>query len=161
MFDIGHTVITGVRRRGVWRRYGSAVNVVIMKNEDGAYAGAQGGIFSAGVSRESAGSERLCLHRVFIAAGTETRAHTHDGHESAIYVLAGRHQIRYGDRLQHLADLEPGDMVYIPPGMPHQPIVGDEDVTALVARTDPAEQESLRLHAPEAHYETAAAAPHH
>ncbi|MEU6251009.1 cupin domain-containing protein [Glycomyces sp. NPDC047010] len=119
-----------------------------MKNENGTYAGAQGGQFSAGVSRESAGSERLCLHRVFIEARTETRAHMHDGHESAIYVLAGRHQIRYGDELQHLADLEPGDMVYIPAGMLHQPIVGDEDVTALVARTDPAEQESLRLHSP-------------
>jgi len=124
------------------------MNVVIMKNENGTYTGAQGGRFSAGVSRESAGSERLCLHRVFIEAHTETRAHMHDGHESAIYVLAGRHQIRYGDELQHLADLEPGDMVYIPAGMLHQPIVGDEDVTALVARTDPAEQESLRLHSP-------------
>lgn len=132
-----------------------AVNVVIMKSENGTYAGAQGGRFSAGVSRESAGSERLCLHRVFIAAHTETHAHAHDGHESAIYVLAGRHQIRYGDELQHLADLEPGDMVYIPPGMLHQPIVGAEDVTALVARTDPAEQESLRLHAAEHRYRPA------
>ena len=126
-----------------------AVNVVIMKSENGTYTGAQGGRFSAGVSRESAGSQRLCLHRVFIKAHTETVPHMHDGHESAIYVLAGRHQIRYGDRLQHLADLEPGDMVYIPPGMLHQPVVGAEDVTALVARTDPAEQESLRLHTPD------------
>ena len=39
-----------------------------------------------------------------------------------------------------------GDFVYIPPGMPHQPYnASDEPCRAVIARTDPNEQESVVL----------------
>ncbi len=39
-----------------------------------------------------------------------------------------------------------GDMLYIPAGMPHLPAnVGDQPATAVIARTDPNEQESVVL----------------
>ena len=44
-------------------------------------------------------------------------------------------------------DLEEGDFLYIPAGMPHLPYnpSDSESCTALIARTDPNEQESVLL----------------
>jgi uncharacterized RmlC-like cupin family protein len=46
--------------------------------------------------------------------------------------------------LVHRDEVGPGDIVYIPAGVPHLPINrSDEPVVAVVARTDPNEQESV------------------
>ncbi|WP_247744980.1 cupin domain-containing protein [Shimia sp. R11_0] len=43
-------------------------------------------------------------------------------------------------------ETDPGDLVYIPAGVPHLPInTGDVDAVAIIARTDPHEQESVKL----------------
>jgi uncharacterized RmlC-like cupin family protein len=47
----------------------------------------------------------------------------HHGHlETVVYVLSGQSKVRWGSRLEHEADLEPGDFLYLPPYMPHQEI---------------------------------------
>ena len=52
----------------------------------------------------------------------------------------------WGDRLQHRMDTEAGDLIYIPADMPHLPVnLGTEPATAVIARTDPNEQESVTL----------------
>ena len=110
------------------------------------YAGKQGLDYFAGVSAESCGSEGLCLHLLVIPPGGEARAHLHEGHESAIYVLEGSAAMRHGKGLAQIDTMTAGDFVFIPAGVPHQPYnPTDRPVRALVARTDPNEQESVVL----------------
>jgi uncharacterized RmlC-like cupin family protein len=110
------------------------------------YAGKQGLDYFAGVSAESCGSEGLCLHLLVIPAGGEARAHLHEGHESAIYVLEGSAAMRHGEGLAQVDTMIAGDFVFIPAGVPHQPYnPTGRPVRALVARTDPNEQESVVL----------------
>lgn len=59
----------------------------------GHYRGTQGGTFGAGISAQSAGAERLCLHRLVMAAGSRGRPHLHEGHESAIYIQSGQVEV--------------------------------------------------------------------
>ena len=52
----------------------------------------------------------------------------------------------WGDRLQHEMETTEGDIVYIPPNMPHLPMNRTgAPCTAVIARTDPNEQESVVL----------------
>ena len=53
----------------------------------------------------------------------------------------------YGERLEEHADIDSGDFIYIPAGIPHLPYNPSktETCTAVVARTDPNEQESVKL----------------
>jgi uncharacterized RmlC-like cupin family protein len=54
--------------------------------------------------------------------------------------------MRHGPELEHIMRIEAGDFVYIPPGVPHQPCNPTErPVPAVLARTDPNEQESVVL----------------
>lgn len=100
-----------------------------------------------GVSAESVGAERICAHLLIVPPGGRARAHRHMGHESVIYVIEGRVATWHGERLENRVDSEPGDLLYIPPGVPHVPInLSDtERAVGLVARTDPNEQESVEL----------------
>jgi uncharacterized RmlC-like cupin family protein len=100
-----------------------------------------------GISAQSAGSRGLCMHVIAIPPGGRARAHLHEDHESAIYMLQGETVCWYGERLEHRFGLRQGEMAYIPAGVAHLPINGSEHETAtcIVARTDPDEQESVVL----------------
>ncbi|MEU5693572.1 cupin domain-containing protein [Actinosynnema sp. NPDC020468] len=111
------------------------------------YEGKQGHAFFAGISTETAGSRGLCMHLVRIPPGARDNPHRHDGHESAIYVISGVAEGRYGADLAKRVTANPGDFVYIPAGVPHQAINPSttEHLVAIIARTDPHEQESVVL----------------
>ena len=115
--------------------------------EGGTYSGAQGFDYFAGISAESAGARGLCMHRLEIPPGAGARPHLHEHHETAIYVLEGRAEMRYGDGLREHMEVRAGEFLYIPAGMPHQPWNPSdcERCTAVLARTDPNEQESVVL----------------
>ncbi len=110
------------------------------------YAGKQGFSYLAGISAESAGARGICMHLLTIPPGERGKAHKHENHETAIYVISGVSEMWYGERLEHHMTVGAGDMLYIPAGMPHLPAnASDEPVTAVIARTDPHEQESVVL----------------
>jgi uncharacterized RmlC-like cupin family protein len=111
------------------------------------YEGKQGLDYGAGVSAETTGSRGLCLHTLVIPPGGRGRAHLHEDHESAIYVIAGESEMWWGDQLAHHEVVNAGDFVYIPAGVPHLPANRSSTaaLTAVVARTDPNEQESVVL----------------
>ncbi|MFJ6850383.1 cupin domain-containing protein [Streptomyces sp. NPDC091271] len=112
----------------------------------GHYQGVQGGVFGAGVSAQSAGAERLCLHRLVMSAGTRGRPHLHEAHESAIFIQSGQVEVWHGPELTEHVVLHPGDYIHIPADTPHLPVNGGaEEMVCLVARTDPDEQEGFRL----------------
>jgi uncharacterized RmlC-like cupin family protein len=112
----------------------------------GTYTGRQGLDYATGVSAESAGARAICLHRLTLPPGARARAHLHADHESAIYLISGRAELWWGDRLEHHAVVEAGEFVHIPAGVPHVPAnTGTAPAEAVIARTDPNEQESVRL----------------
>lgn len=112
----------------------------------GAYGGKQGFDYLEGISAESVGAKGICMHLLTIPPGGRAKAHLHAAHETAIHVLSGVSEMWFGDRLQHHMRVAAGEMVYIPAGEPHLPFnPGPEPVVAVIARTDPNEQESVVL----------------
>jgi uncharacterized RmlC-like cupin family protein len=98
-----------------------------------------------GISAKTAGSKNLCMHLVIIPPGGKATPHYHNGYETAIYIVQGRAETRYGPTLEHSSINEAGDFLFIPPNVPHQPVnlSETEEVIAVVARNDPDEQESV------------------
>jgi uncharacterized RmlC-like cupin family protein len=98
-----------------------------------------------GVSDRTAGAKGLCMHLVIIPPGGKATPHYHNGYETAIYIVEGRAETRYGPNLEHSSINEAGDFLFIPPNVPHQPVnlSETEQVIAVVARNDPNEQESV------------------
>jgi uncharacterized RmlC-like cupin family protein len=110
------------------------------------YAGKQGFDYFAGISAETAGSRGLCMHLLTVPPGGRARAHLHETHETAIYVVEGEGEMWNGPRLEHQMAARAGDMIYIPAGVPHLPMNRSAaPMTAVIACTDPNEQESVVL----------------
>ncbi len=51
-----------------------------------------------------------------------TGPHHHGPVESVIYVVSGRARMRWGERLEYLAEAGLGGFIYVPPYVPHQEI---------------------------------------
>ncbi len=85
-----------------------------------------------------AGGLETWIGTVRLEAKRETGAHHHGRHEVAVYVVRGRSEIRWGERLEFVADVGPGDFVYFAPYVPHQERnpSASEAVDFLVVRSD-------------------------
>ena len=85
------------------------------------------------------------MHKVVIPPGGAALPHIHDGYETAIYIIQGRVKTRYGEGLSETVINGAGDFMFIPAGVPHQPInISDtEEAIAIITRNDPNEQESV------------------
>ena len=111
------------------------------------FTGKQELAYKPGISAEAVGSQHLHLQIVTIGPGMRAKAHKHDNHETAIYILSGVSEMWFGDRLEHHAVCAAGDFVYIPANVPHLPFNRSttEPCVAVISRTDPNEQESVVL----------------
>jgi uncharacterized RmlC-like cupin family protein len=110
------------------------------------YQGKQGLSYLHGISKETVGAQGICMHVLTMPPGARAKPHLHEDHETAIYVLSGRIDAWYGEQLEHHIRANPGDLFYIPSGVPHLPAnLTDAPASAIVARTDPNEQESVLL----------------
>ena len=110
------------------------------------FRGKQGLDYFSGVSSESAGAKAICMHLLEMPPGASATPHYHEAHETAIFVLEGEVEMRHGPELEHVMLIEAGDFVYIPPGVPHRPYNSTaRPARAVLARTDPNEQESVVL----------------
>lgn len=111
-----------------------------------AFHGKQGLDYFAGISSESTGSEGICMHMLVMPPGARAKAHLHQNHETAIYMLEGVVEFLHGPNLEHCDRVQQGDYIYIPAGVPHLPYNPTEArAVAVLARTDPKEQESVVL----------------
>jgi uncharacterized RmlC-like cupin family protein len=111
------------------------------------FHGKQGLDYFAGISAETVGAEAICLHMLAIPPGGRANAHLHENHETAIYMLSGTAEMWYGEGLGEYLTVSAGDFLYIPAGVPHLPAnpSDSEPAVAVLARTDPNEQESVVL----------------
>ena len=109
--------------------------------------GKQGHPHAPGISAQSAGAQGIHMQIVKLPPGNRSNAHKHEGHETAIYVLSGEAGMWYGENLQHHLVVRAGEFLYIPANMPHLPYnpSGAESCVAVIARTDPNDQESVVL----------------
>jgi uncharacterized RmlC-like cupin family protein len=98
-----------------------------------------------GVSGSTVGATGLSMHLVVIPPGARAEPHIHLGYETGIYVIQGRVETRYGEGLAQSIVSEPGDFLFVPPGVPHEAInlSATEPARAIVARNDPAEQDKV------------------
>ena len=85
-----------------------------------------------------AGARKLWAGTVRIEADAKTGAHHHGALESVIYIVRGRARMRWGDRLEFVAEAGPGDFIFVPPFVPHQEINAspDEALECVLVRSD-------------------------
>ncbi|MDA0690876.1 MAG: cupin domain-containing protein [Nitrospinae bacterium] len=104
--------------------------------------------YFTGISRESAGAQGISMNLVIIPAGAKAEPHYHKDFETAIYILEGRVENRYGENLKESIVTEKGDFLFIPPGVPHQPVnlSATEPAVAIVSRNDPNEMENVVMY---------------
>jgi uncharacterized RmlC-like cupin family protein len=101
--------------------------------------------YYVGISEATAGAKNISMNLIIIPPAGAAEPHLHKGYETAIYLLKGRVDTRYGEKLENSVICEAGDFIYIKADVPHQPInlSATEPVVALVARNDPNEQEHV------------------
>jgi uncharacterized RmlC-like cupin family protein len=92
---------------------------------------------AAAITHARAGAEKLWAGTVVIHPMAKTGAHHHGAVESVIYVVSGRARMRWGDRLEFIAEAGPGDFIYVPPYVPHQEINArdDEPLSCVLVRS--------------------------
>ncbi|MEB3355850.1 MAG: cupin domain-containing protein [Synechococcales bacterium] len=98
-----------------------------------------------GISGQTVGATGLSMHLVVIPPGTTAAPHFHQSFETAIYILEGQVETRYGKSLEKSIINQAGDFLFIPPGVPHTAtnLSQVEPARAIVARNDPNEQENV------------------
>ena len=88
---------------------------------------------AAAITHARTGAEKLWAGTVIIHPKARTGAHHHGPVESVIYVVSGKARMRWGDRLEFVAEAGPGDFIYVPPYVPHQEInASDEEPLSCV-----------------------------
>ncbi len=113
----------------------------------GTYTGKQAFTYFAGVSADNCGARGIGMHLLTIPPQGRAKAHLHESHETAIHIISGAAALWYGEKLEEHLDCQAGDYVCVPAGVPHLPYnpSATEACTAVIARTDPNEQESVVL----------------
>jgi len=109
-----------------WRTEG--VKVIPADRLDTATAQTLGMQRRAAVTTARTGATKLWAGTVTIEANAKTGAHHHGDLESVIYVVNGVARLRWGERLEYVAEAGPGDFIYVPPYVPHQEINAREDL---------------------------------
>ena len=92
----------------------------------------------AAIDHARVGAQRIWAGTVAIEPDAKTGVHHHGALESVIYVLRGRARMRWGERLEYVAEAGPGDFIFVPPYVPHQEINADPDQTleCVLVRSD-------------------------
>jgi uncharacterized RmlC-like cupin family protein len=101
----------------------------------------RGVVGGAEISQATAGARNIYMAVFRVPASAQSRPHYHEGCESAVYMLSGSMQVKWGDRLENELTLEPGDLVYVPPRETHVLENGSptEPAEYVVARDSPHE----------------------
>jgi uncharacterized RmlC-like cupin family protein len=109
-----------------WRTHG--IRVVRAGELDSATAQTPGMHRKAAITAQRTGAAHLWAGTVTIDARAKTGAHHHGDLESVIYVVSGIARLRWGERLEFIAEAQSGDFIYVPPYVPHQEINASEDL---------------------------------
>jgi uncharacterized RmlC-like cupin family protein len=119
-----------------WRLHG--VRVVRAGELDVNTAQTPGMSRAAAINFAKAGAQKLWAGTVTIHPDAKTGAHHHGALESVIYVVRGKARMRWGERLEYVAEAGPGDFIFVPPWVPHQEINAspDEPLECVLVRSN-------------------------
>jgi uncharacterized RmlC-like cupin family protein len=76
----------------------------------------------AAINHARVGAQKIWAGTVSIQPNAKTGVHHHGALESVIYVVRGIARMRWGERLEFVAEADAGDFIFIPPYVPHQEI---------------------------------------
>jgi uncharacterized RmlC-like cupin family protein len=93
---------------------------------------------AAAINLARVGAQKIWAGTVKIDPNAKTGAHHHGALESVIYVVKGRARMRWGEKLEFVAEAGPGDFIFVPPYVPHQEINASTDapLECVVVRSD-------------------------
>jgi uncharacterized RmlC-like cupin family protein len=119
-----------------WKHDG--VRVIPGNSLDGNTSQTPGMDRKAAINFARVGAQKIWAGTVSIHANAKTGAHHHGPLESVIYVLRGKARMRWGEKLEYVAEAGPGDFIYVPPYVPHQEINAstDETLECVLVRSD-------------------------
>jgi len=119
-----------------WRNHG--VRIVSSNRLDSNTPQTPGMTRAAAINRAMAGANKLWAGTVHIHPNAKTAPHHHGELESIIYIISGRARMRWGERLEFVAEAGPGDFIFVPPFVPHQEINANanEALACVVVRSD-------------------------
>jgi uncharacterized RmlC-like cupin family protein len=101
----------------------------------------RGVVGGAEVSQATTGASNIYMGVFRVPPQAQSQPHYHAECESAVYMLKGHLNVRWGEGLEHSLSLDPGDLVYVPPRETHL-LENPSDVEAaeyVVARDAPQE----------------------
>jgi uncharacterized RmlC-like cupin family protein len=118
-----------------WREHG--VKIIRSDQLDSNTPQTPGMDRAAAITHARTGAEKLWAGTVTIHPNAKTGAHHHGELESVIYVISGRARMRWGEKLEYVAEAGPGDFIYVPPFVPHQEINAsrDEPLSCVLVRS--------------------------
>lgn len=107
----------------------------------------QGSDYRAGVSAETTGSQVIWLGMMALPPGGRTKAHVHEHHETALYMLSGDAlELWTGDELERCEAVRPGDFIFIPANVLHVAVNrGTAPAVFIGSRNEATAQESMVL----------------
>jgi uncharacterized RmlC-like cupin family protein len=119
-----------------WRNHG--VKIISSNRFDFNTPQTPGMTRAAAINRAMAGANKLWAGTVNIHPNAKTAPHHHGELESIIYIVSGKARMRWGERLEFVAEAGPGDFIFVPPFVPHQEINANpnEPLTCVVVRSD-------------------------
>jgi uncharacterized RmlC-like cupin family protein len=93
------------------------------------------------ISQATTGAVNIYMGLFRVPPAARSRPHYHEGCESAVYMLSGELEVRWGDHLEETIVIGPGDMVYVPPRETHVLLNRSDSEPAeyVVARDSPTE----------------------
>ncbi len=78
-----------------------------------------------GMSRKIISSERMTVARIYLKDGFLVPLHSHEN-EQVSQVISGTLRFRFGADRSQVIDVGPGEVVVIPPNLPHEALsIGD------------------------------------
>ncbi len=93
---------------------------------------------AAAINFARAGAKKIWAGTVVIRPNAKTGAHHHGALESVIYIVKGQARMRWGERLEYVAEAGPGAFIFVPPYVPHQEINAStgEPLECVLVRSD-------------------------
>ncbi len=130
--------MTAERNDGTHRWKHDGVRVIRGDQLDANTPQTPGMFRQAAIDHARVGAQKIWAGTVRIEPDAKTGVHHHGALESVIFVVRGRARMRWGERLEFVAEAGPGDFIFVPPYVPHQEINADPShpLECVLVRSD-------------------------
>src|SRR5690606_24090655 len=119
-----------------WKHDG--VRVINLEQHDVNTAKTQEMYWHAALNHTRVRTQKIYAGKDTIDSEAKSGVHHHGALESVIFVLKGKARMRWGYRLEYIAEAGPGDFIFVPPYVPHQEINADPEnvLQCILVRSD-------------------------